>query len=143
MEKIRLEDVDAYVAKLIQSLPARTTASLIALSGDLGAGKTTLAQAIGRTLGVKEKIPSPTFLVMRSYATHHPRFSRFVHIDAYRVESVDELKLLGFEKILKEEETLICVEWPERIESLLPREGVHIHFKNTGEREREIDVRKT
>ncbi len=95
-------------------------AVVLALTGDLGAGKTTLVQLIARVLGVADMVTSPTFVVMKQYETKNDTFSQLVHIDAYRIEDVDEMRPLGFSTLLAEPGTLMCIEWAERIETLLP-----------------------
>lgn len=95
-------------------------ATVLALSGDLGAGKTTLVQSIARTLGVTGTVTSPTFVVMKQYETINSTFAELIHIDAYRIESIDELRPLGFATLLAQPNTLICIEWAERIAAALP-----------------------
>ena len=95
-------------------------AVVIALSGDLGAGKTTLVQTLARRLGVTDTVTSPTFVVMKQYETTDGSFTSLIHIDAYRIEDVDEMRPLGFTSLLAEPGTLVCIEWAERIGDLLP-----------------------
>jgi tRNA threonylcarbamoyladenosine biosynthesis protein TsaE len=103
-------------------------ATVIALHGDLGAGKTTFVQALARQLGVTETVTSPTFVIMKSYETSDDMFSVLVHIDAYRIESTAEMDPLHFETILTSTHTLVCIEWAERIATLLPISTKHISF---------------
>jgi tRNA threonylcarbamoyladenosine biosynthesis protein TsaE len=140
MELLKLADLDAFAQRLLEEMVPASGASVLALSGELGAGKTSLTQALGRALGVAEKIPSPTFLIMRSYAVAHPRFTKLVHIDAYRVDDPHELDILGFADLLREQGTLIVIEWPERIETLIPRDATRLRMRH-GERadERQIE----
>lgn len=95
-------------------------AMVLALSGDLGAGKTTLVQLLARELGVTDTVTSPTFVVMKQYETTSLMFTELVHIDAYRIEEVDEMRPLGFAALLAQAQTLVCIEWAERITELLP-----------------------
>ncbi len=100
------------------------TATVLALSGDLGAGKTTLVQLLARVLGVTTTVTSPTFVVMKQYETENATFAELVHIDAYRVETIDEMRPLGFTALLARPQTLICIEWAERIAPLLPPQTI-------------------
>jgi tRNA threonylcarbamoyladenosine biosynthesis protein TsaE len=95
-------------------------AVVLALTGDLGAGKTTLVQLMARVLGVTDTVTSPTFVVMKQYETTNETFTQLVHIDAYRIEDIDEMRPLGFTALLAQPGTLMCIEWAERIETLLP-----------------------
>ena len=91
-------------------------ATLVLLSGELGAGKTTFVKSLGHALGVHETIPSPTFVIARFYdIPKHQEFSRLVHVDAYRIEDEEELRPIGWEKLLADPKNLIVVEWPEKI----------------------------
>lgn len=84
---------------------------VIGLSGDLGAGKTTLSQAIGAGFGVSEPMPSPTFTLINEYST--PR-GRLYHLDLYRLEDYEELVELGFEEVLLRPNVLVLVEWIDK-----------------------------
>jgi tRNA threonylcarbamoyladenosine biosynthesis protein TsaE len=91
-------------------------ATVLALSGDLGAGKTTLTKAIAALLGVQDEITSPTFVIAKSYHTTHDVYKKLVHIDAYRIEDIFELGPIGLDLFLEDPQNLIVVEWPEMIE---------------------------
>jgi tRNA threonylcarbamoyladenosine biosynthesis protein TsaE len=123
-------ELDAYGVELLSLLQIKTTnkATVLALSGDLGAGKTTFVQSLARDLGVVETVTSPTFVIMKRYDTTDKYFSSLVHIDAYRIEDIVEMKVLGFELILDEPNTLVCIEWAERIKDLLPEDCTHLKF---------------
>lgn len=89
--------------------------SILALSGPLGAGKTTFAQMLAAALGVKEPVRSPTFALTRTYALAHPALRRLVHVDAYRLETEGEMLALNLDEELEMPGTVILIEWPERI----------------------------
>jgi tRNA threonylcarbamoyl adenosine modification protein YjeE len=90
---------------------------VIALRGDLGAGKTTLARSIARGAGVEGPIPSPTYNLLLRYRS--PRGLDIAHLDLYRLESEGEVWALGWSELPAENEVAL-IEWPERAESLLP-----------------------
>lgn len=128
METYTIEHTDTLqeVARhILETLSKKEGATVLALHGELGAGKTTFTQALGAHMGVKEHITSPTFLVMRRYETEDDRFQYLIHIDAYRVESLDEMRVLKFDALLNES-SLVVIEWAERIADLLPSDTVHV-----------------
>ena len=115
-------------------------AFVIALHGDLGAGKTTLVQTIGATLGVAEVITSPTFTIMKQYDTADASFETLVHMDAYRIDSLDELRPLRFAELLTISKTLICIEWAEKIKEMLPESMLQITLEVASEDSRTIHI---
>ena len=99
---------------------------VVTISGELGAGKTTLVQAICRGYGVTDDVTSPTFALVHRYAA--PRSPVF-HLDLYRLERPDELTNIGWDEILSEE-ALILIEWPERAAGRVPRDHVPISLQH-------------
>jgi len=94
---------------------------ILCLEGDLGAGKTTFVQTLGKVLGVAEHITSPTFGIMKRYdLTNQKHFEQLIHIDAYRIEDITETGPLRLEALCIQPRTIICIEWPERITGILP-----------------------
>lgn len=117
---------DIVVNQVLQlSSAINDHATVIALSGDLGAGKTTFTQQLAHHVGIIAPVASPTFGIMKSYElTNHPNYDQLVHIDAYRIESELEVGPLRLEEVFKTPRTLVCVEWPEKIKQFIP--DVHI-----------------
>lgn len=101
--------------------PHPDRATVVGLSGELGAGKTTLTQAIAAELGVETALQSPTFVIAKFYPTPRGDFSELIHIDAYRIDADSELGPIGWHDILARPNTLVIIEWPERIEGALPQ----------------------
>lgn len=125
-----------YVLELV-SQKETAGALVVTLTGDLGAGKTTFTQALARALGVTETVTSPTYVLMKSYDLPDDTktgFDKLLHIDAYRIEDIDEMRVLGFSELLQQKGTIMCIEWPEHIASLLPTEviAVKIEIDGTG-----------
>ena len=119
-----IEELKAVAGELIglwkQASTVGDSGMVVALSGDLGAGKTTFTQQIAEILGVTETVTSPTFVIMKSYQTTDTVFQTFVHIDAYRIENDTEMRPLGFDELITKPNSLICIEWAERISTFLP-----------------------
>ena len=121
-----LPDLDA-TARLGAGIAAGLKPGVaIALWGDLGSGKTTLARAILRALGVREDVPSPTFTLVQSYETTPP----VAHYDLYRLKNSREMAELGFDDALDEGAAL--VEWPERAPEVLPPDALHVRLSLQG-----------
>lgn len=121
---------------LLEVLVPQRQAVVVGLSGDLGAGKTTLVQSIARTLGVTEHVVSPTFVVAKFYPVTTVQFDRLVHIDAYRIESAQELAALGWETLIGTPRTLIIIEWPEHIREALPENTQSFCIEHLGDMRR-------
>ncbi len=136
----------AEIAKEFLNSIAKTGGSkTVAFYGDLGAGKTTFIQALAKEMGILEPTTSPTFVIQKSYkVTLKPDrfgqvkyFDTLIHIDAYRLESGDELSKLRFEETLQLSKTLICIEWPSNVESVLPEDVIKVECKFVDENTRE------
>jgi len=119
------------------SLPKKS-AYVIALYGDLGSGKTTFVQGMAKGLGIKRRIISPTFVIIRSYQVYS---LYFYHIDLYRVEGVDNIKGLGLEEIINDHHNIVAIEWAEKMGDLLPKKRWDVGFEDLGEDERRITIK--
>jgi len=131
----------------------------IGLEGELGGGKTTFLQGFARGLGIREKILSPTFTIMRKFEirtskfeinsktelpgteakgekrtkssspSQSPKFRTFYHIDCYRIEEPKELLDIGFKDIASNPKSIVAVEWADKIKNLMPKNADWIQFK--------------
>jgi len=104
---------------------------VVSLTGDLGAGKTTLVQGIARGLGVEEPVVSPTFTLVREYRGTVPIY----HLDVYRLDRIQDVLDLGFEEML-DEQALVVVEWGDAIQGLLPQNHVEAELSIPDEDDR-------
>ena len=120
-----LSELEAWAGRIAGSLAQGDT---VALQGDLGAGKTTLARAILAALGLDEAVPSPSFTLVQRYET--PRLT-VSHFDLYRIEHIAELDELGIDDALSEGAVLI--EWPERAGTRLPAGALHVQLAIIGD----------
>jgi tRNA threonylcarbamoyladenosine biosynthesis protein TsaE len=103
---------------------------IVTITGDLGAGKTTLVKAICRGYGVTDDVTSPTFTLVHQYASAR---SAVYHLDLYRLRSPDELTNLGWDEILSRE-ALVLIEWPEHAGERLPHAHLPISLQHLAER---------
>ena len=134
-----LEETGEMARKFAQGLKKSEKATVVALVGDLGSGKTAFSQAIGSFLGVKETMQSPTFVIEKIYPIDYQGFKNLIHIDAYRLEKESELVHLGWEEIIKEPENLILIEWPERVQAIIPNHARKVFFEHLNENTRVIN----
>lgn len=110
---------------------------IIALYGELGSGKTTFVQGLAKGLGIKKRIISPTFIIVRSYKAK-PIF--FYHVDLYRIESAKDIESLGLAEIIDNKAHIIVIEWAEKMKSLLPKKRWDARFEDLGGNRRKIMV---
>ncbi len=128
--------------------PAGERAVVVALEGELGAGKTTFIKAFAAKLGVKQKLTSPTFVIMRQYGIESriksqelwSSFKTLVHIDAYRLNDGNELKLLGIEEIFNNPENIVMIEWAERVSDIIPDDAITVYIDHVSETTRKFTI---
>ena len=118
----------------------------LALTGDLGSGKTTFVQGLAKGLGIKKRVISPTFMLMRKYnisINHQPSpINNFYHVDLYRLEENVEKEIvnLGVKDIWSDSENIVAIEWAEKIKDIIPKDAVWIKFENVGKGKRKISI---
>lgn len=108
---------------------------IVCLYGDLGSGKTTFIQGLAEGLGIKQRIISPTFIIIRSYKLG---VRSFYHIDLYRVESERGLEGLGIKEIINNKNNIIVIEWAQNLKNFLPKKRIDVKFSYTGKNKRKI-----
>ncbi len=120
----------ADIARQTAAEPLGKYAKVIALVGDLGAGKTTFTQGFLKELGVKRRIISPTFLIIRPYKLSTVNYHLAFHIDCYRLNKPKELLALGLRDLTREPGHIVLIEWPELVEKYLPRNARWIEIEH-------------
>lgn len=127
-----VDQMNEFGLKIASKVPS---GSVIALLGDLGAGKTTLVRGVARGLHIDEVVQSPTFNIMKLYLKGD---RPLIHIDAYRLADINTD--IGLDEYIGYETGLTMIEWPLFIKNLLPENTIYIDIKSTGENSRHIDV---
>lgn len=121
--------------------------NIIALYGELGAGKTIFVQGLAKGLGFRGKVFSPTFIFMRPYKIsdqtsdirdQRSKIKILYHIDLYRLEGIMDLKNIGVEEFISEKDAVSAIEWAEKIEHLLPKNVIKIKIERLSEQTRKI-----
>jgi tRNA threonylcarbamoyladenosine biosynthesis protein TsaE len=108
---------------------------VVALYGELGAGKTCLIQGLAEGLGITGPVTSPTFILIGAYQGRLPLY----HVDLYRTDTLEEIQGLGLEEFLGRAGVTV-IEWAEKAEPLLPRDAVRVRIRGVGDEPREIEV---
>lgn len=139
-----LAEFEEEAARFIGALASSGRgATLVTLSGELGAGKTAFVKAAARALGVEEAVTSPTFVLEKIYQlpserSAAPAFKRLIHIDAYRLSSGSELAPLGFDELMRDAGNLVLLEWPEKVADALPAPAARVSLVERPDRSRDI-----
>lgn len=136
--------------KILRAKNHKSYARVVALIGDLGAGKTTFIQGFAKALGIKHRLISPTFIIFRSYklkarAYRHldKSYKRLYHFDLYRIQKPKELSVLGFKEIISDSRNIVLIEWADRIKKVLPKDVFWLEFSHgRKETERIITYRR-
>jgi tRNA threonylcarbamoyladenosine biosynthesis protein TsaE len=119
-----------FLEKILQVKKSHKGALVVGLVGDLGAGKTAFTQAIAKYLGIKSKLSSPTFVIMKKYPLKNKKYDFLFHLDAYRLKNEKELLYLGWEEIINDGENIVFIEWPENVSKVMPKHAKYIHISD-------------
>jgi tRNA threonylcarbamoyladenosine biosynthesis protein TsaE len=135
------------VAKKVLKIKRKRRAQVLGLEGDLGGGKTTFLKGFAKGLGIKEKILSPTFIIMRKFkiransCSNSCKFVNFYHIDCYRIEKSKEILDLGFKEIIQNPKNIVAIEWADRVRQILPEDTIVLKFHFANKNKRKIMIR--
>ncbi|MCH8741331.1 tRNA (adenosine(37)-N6)-threonylcarbamoyltransferase complex ATPase subunit type 1 TsaE [Patescibacteria group bacterium] len=156
---------EVLAKKIIQSSAKKKHAKVFGLIGDLGGGKTTFLQGFAKGLTIKEKILSPTFVIIKKYKiprhqssltrrrcgtqqnTPAPeqslmqgtaRYGILYHVDCYRIQKTQEILDLGFKKMISDQKNIVTIEWADRIRRIMPKDTTWIYFDFIDEKRRKI-----
>ncbi|MSU60694.1 MAG: tRNA (adenosine(37)-N6)-threonylcarbamoyltransferase complex ATPase subunit type 1 TsaE [Candidatus Staskawiczbacteria bacterium] len=147
------QSIGENFAQEILATKLQKNAVVLALSGDLGAGKTTFLQGFAKGLGIEEVVNSPTFIIMKKFEIKKSDFKFFYHFDLYRLENQTDVEFLDLAEIISDPKNIVAVEWPEKIKKIMPENVISITFKHlepasakgsgeTGENKRELTISK-
>ena len=119
---------------------------ILALIGELGAGKTVFVKGLAKGLGVKNIITSPTFVLMKIYNSKNQKIKKlknqkFIHIDAYRLNDGQALEEIGALEYFGDENAIVAIEWADRVKDILPKSAIKIKFKILKDNQREILIK--
>ena len=133
---LQTKKIGHILGQELRATKNKKEAYVLGLEGDLGGGKTTFLQGLAKGLGIKEKILSPTFVILKKFKVQNSKFKNFYHIDCYRIRGPKEIQDLGFKEIVAHPQNIVAVEWAERIAKILPKDTISINFKfiNKGKR---------
>lgn len=135
---VQTQKIASELAHKIVKSGVKNRAKVLALKGELGAGKTTFVKGFAKALGLKVKISSPTFVIMKSFQLQASSFKNLYHIDAYRLKDEKELKKLDIEEVFSKPENIVLIEWSDRVKKILPQKRILIHIDHVDENTRRI-----
>ncbi|MEK7081220.1 MAG: tRNA (adenosine(37)-N6)-threonylcarbamoyltransferase complex ATPase subunit type 1 TsaE [Patescibacteria group bacterium] len=129
-----------FLNKILKKGIKHQGALVIGLSGELGTGKTAFTQAVAKHLGIKSKISSPTFVIIKKYSLKNKKYKLLFHLDAYRLKNEKELLYLGWEEIINKKEHLVFIEWPENVIKAMPKNTHFVRISHTKNRQRNFEL---
>lgn len=115
---------------------------VICLYGELGAGKTAFVKGLAKKIGVKDRVISPTFNIIREHDVNFKSIKKMYHIDIYRLEDLSEIKNIGIEEIFSESNMVVLIEWADKMKDLLPNKRIDVNLEVLGLNERRITIER-
>jgi len=151
VQSTQTRKVGEKLAEEVIKTPKKDKAIVIGLKGDLGGGKTTFLQGFAKGLGIKERVLSPTFVLLRRYRIPKTKssanskiqtlkFKNFYHIDCYRLEKLEEILDLDFKKVASNPQNILAIEWSDKIEKILPPGAIRINLEFISKNKRKITI---
>ncbi len=138
----QIQEVSQVILTILDKVNAEP--STLALSGDLGSGKTTFTKSLATQLGIIEPVTSPTFVIQKTYnIKNHKTFNKLIHIDAYRLDKAKDTKVLNLEDTLNTKGNLIVIEWADNIKEALPKNTINIKFEYIDDSTRRVIINAT
>ncbi len=113
---------------------------IIGLEGELGSGKTRFAQGFAKALGIKQRLTSPTFVLIKRYPIPHTPYANLYHIDCYRLNKPRNFLDLDFKEIISNPKNIVLIEWAERVRKILPRNLIWIKFEVISQNKRRLEI---
>ena len=124
----RTRQLGRAIAKKI--LKTKKDRVVLGLKGALGSGKTTFIDGFARGLGLKKRMMSPTFIIVRHHRLRGGSKKHFFHMDAYRIGKISELRSLDFKKMISTPRSITVIEWPEKVRQALPKDTSWLEFRH-------------
>jgi len=131
-----------FLVKMFKKSSTKNEALVVCLSGDLGTGKTAFTKAIAKHLNIKNKVNSPTFVIIKNYpipeqarygagSLENKQYQFLFHIDAYRLKNEKELLNLGWKEIIEDRGNIVFIEWPENVSGVIPSNAKFVYISHT------------
>jgi len=135
----------AQTHELAQHLVKDLNHNLICLYGELGSGKTTFVQGMAKALGIKKRLLSPTFILVREYRIKNSQlpitnYQLLFHVDCYRIASAKDIKSVDLAELWSDPNNLVVIEWAQRLQKILPNRRIDIKFSYEAQNKRKIEI---
>ena len=132
-----LEETEEFAKSLLADFGDK---HILALSGNLGAGKTTFVKFLAKALGLEENITSPTFVLLKAYDIDFADFKKFVHVDCYRLDAKEDLADIGLQDYVADASNLVLIEWADKINNLPQAKVLNLKIEILGETSRRFII---